>query len=139
MALPVRVGGEIDAVCTKCRMTLAHTVLAMVGTKPVRVQCNTCGGQHNFRGVGDAPKRATSAAASRAAATERPEKVRISFEEQLASKIGAGTAYTPKASFLMDEVVLHPIFGRGFVSAVRGDKVDIVFKAGTKTLVHGRG
>ena len=26
-----RVGGEVDASCTRCKMELAHTILAMVG------------------------------------------------------------------------------------------------------------
>ena len=30
---------------------LAHTILAMVGPKIVRVRCNTCGGDHAFRGA----------------------------------------------------------------------------------------
>jgi hypothetical protein len=144
MGQAVRVGGEVDTMCMRCRMVLAHTVLAMVGTKPIRVQCNTCGGQHNFRAPTTSAPRSSSAGAGVGrtpgrAPEEKPEKVRISFDEQLAMKAGSGTTYSPKTSFLVDEVVVHPIFGRGFVKAVRGDKVDIVFKAGEKTLVHGRG
>lgn len=130
-----RVGGEIDATCTRCKMTLAHTIIAMVGANPVRVKCNTCDGEHNYRGI------AGPAAPSKARATTREaktEKVRISFEEQISSKVGAGKAYSPKTTFLLDEVVLHPTFGRGFVEAVRGEKVDIVFATGMRTLIHGR-
>ena len=135
MAQNLRVGGEIDAFCTRCKMLLAHTILAMVGSRPARVQCNTCGGQHNFRGAPDAP--APNGAS--AAAEPRPERARVSFEQAMASKTGPGKRYTPKERFLLDEVVLHPTFGRGYVAVVRQDKIDIVFKAGTKTLVHGRG
>ena len=35
-----RVGGEVDATCTRCKMELAHTILAMVGPKIIRVRCN---------------------------------------------------------------------------------------------------
>ena len=45
-----RVGGDVDAFCTRCKMELGHTVLAMVGTRPVRVRCNTCQGEHAYRG-----------------------------------------------------------------------------------------
>ena len=39
----------------------------------------------------------------------------------------------------MDEVVDHPLFGRGFVSAVRdGGKIEITFRSDVKLLVHGR-
>src|SRR6185436_14531339 len=40
---------EIDSWCTKCRLVLNHRVIAMVGTKPVRVECSTCGSHHNYR------------------------------------------------------------------------------------------
>lgn len=139
---PLRTGGEIDAQCTRCRMVLAHTILALVGSKPVRVQCNTCGGQHNYRSGGSEAKsevtrsaRPSSTSGTREA-RERPAKV--SFEDMIARKVGAGRAYSPKIAFILDEVILHPIFGRGFVSAVRADKVDVTFKAGVKTLVHAR-
>lgn len=133
----LRVGGEVDAFCTRCRMLLAHTILAMVSGKPVRVQCNTCDGQHQFRGASpdDGPVRAVRATTAAA----KTEKVRQSFEDQISSKVGAGRSYSPKATFLVDEVVLHPVFGRGYVEAARGDKVDIVFATGMRTLVHGRG
>ena len=43
------VGSDVDAYCTKCKMVLTHTVVAMQGLKPRRVKCNTCSGDHNFR------------------------------------------------------------------------------------------
>ena len=49
MATTHKVGGEVDAFCTRCRLTLAHTILAMVGTKLARVRCNTCNGDHAYR------------------------------------------------------------------------------------------
>jgi hypothetical protein len=39
----------------------------------------------------------------------------------------------------VDQVIQHPTFGLGLVTAIRGDKVDITFKSEAKTLVHGRG
>ena len=43
------VGSDVEAYCTKCKMVLAHAVVAMEGTKPRRVRCNTCNGEHNYR------------------------------------------------------------------------------------------
>jgi hypothetical protein len=142
-----KVGGEVDAFCTRCKMNLAHTILAMVGTKIARVRCNTCGGDHAYRsppGSTDRPSSSTrgSTGAARAtrSASEKPEKVVISFEEQLAGKDVAGAPkYSPKDTYKVDQVIQHPTFGLGFVTAVRGDKVDVTFKSETKTLVHGRG
>ena len=149
MATTHKVGGEVDAFCTRCKLTLAHTILAMVGTKIARVRCNTCGGDHAYRsapGATDRPSASsssrggTSRAASTSSKADKPEKVVISFEEQLAGKdIANAPKYSPKDTYRVDQVIQHPTFGLGLVTAVRGDKVDITFKSETKTLVHGRG
>jgi hypothetical protein len=140
-----KVGGEVDAFCTRCKLTLAHTILAMVGTKIARVRCNTCGGDHVYRSAPGSTDRPTAPRSSTSRATgtakaDKPEKVVISFEEQLAGKdIANAPKYSPKDTYQVDQVIQHPTFGLGLVTAVRGDKVDIAFKAETKTLVHGRG
>jgi len=128
-----KVGGEVDSFCTKCKLHLAHTVLAMVGIKIVRVRCNTCGSDHAFRST---PSRTRAPSQARGS----HERVVISFEQLLAGKDVAHAAkYSPKAAYGLDQVIDHPTFGLGIVSAVREDKVDVVFKADQKTLVHGRG
>jgi hypothetical protein len=145
MATTHKVGGEVDAFCTRCRLTLAHTILAMVGTKIARVRCNTCNGDHVYRsapGTTDkqppASSRSSATKASRARSAE--EKIIISFEEQLAGKdIANAPRYSPKDAYRVDQVIQHPTFGLGLVTAVRGNKVDITFKSETKTLVHATG
>ncbi|MBE2252195.1 MAG: hypothetical protein IAE78_21855 [Myxococcus sp.] len=152
MILPnsIRVGGEVDAHCNKCDMNLAHTILAMVGTAIKRVQCNTCNSQHMFRGQQPlaatslaAPRKAAStprAAASRAPRAPRSEVVVISFDEQLKGKdLTRARKYSIKETFKVDDVIDHPTFGFGIVSAVRVDKIDITFKSDVKTLAHGKG
>ncbi len=144
-----KVGGEVDAFCTRCKMLLGHTILAMVGTKIARVRCNTCGGDHAFRGAPGSTDKPTAAARAKSAGTSTPranskaaaaDKVVISFEEQLAGKdIANAPRYSPKDTYKVDQVVSHPTFGLGLVTGVRGDKVDIAFKSEAKTLVHGRG
>lgn len=137
----VRTGGEIDSMCTKCKMILAHTVIAMVGSKPVRVQCNTCGGQHNYRGATlTEAKKAIRKASTAAPHSPRVSPITLSFDELLAErKTGLSKPYSPKTTFLMDEVISHPTFGVGFISEVRPDKIEVMFRAGTKILIHGRG
>ncbi|MFP2900137.1 hypothetical protein [Corallococcus sp. 4LFB] len=64
----------------------------------------------------------------------------ISFDEQLAGKdLASAPKYSPKDTYRVDQVLHHPTFGVGLVTAVRGDKVDLTFRSDTKTLVHGRG
>lgn len=135
----VKVGGEVDSLCTKCEMVLAHTVHAVVDGRPVKVECNTCHGVHRYKGpIGAA--RTSSSAGPRAARPVREKPVTISFEELLGAKdASAARRYSPKETFLVDQVVDHPTFGRGFVSAVRdGGKIDITFRSDVKTLIHGR-
>lgn len=133
-----RVGGEVDAFCTRCKLTLAHTILAMVGTKIARVRCNTCGGDHTFRSAPGTPTRAAPAAPR--PLREAPEKVVISFQDQLAGKdLSQAAPYNPRDTYSVDQVISHPSFGYGIVTAVRNDKIEVAFKAQQKTLVHGRG
>src|SRR3989338_816803 len=44
-----RVGGDILCLCTRCKMELAHVVMAMGDGRPKRVVCKTCKSEHSFR------------------------------------------------------------------------------------------
>ncbi len=118
-------------------MVLGHTILAMVGGKPVRVRCNTCQGEHAFRaGEGSLPKKGWQPASEKVRA--KPQVT--SWEALLQSKNLAGARrYTAKERFAVDDVLEHPLFGVGLVQAVRGDKIEVAFKADVKTLVHAKG
>jgi hypothetical protein len=141
----IRTGGEIDAFCTKCDLNLAHTIIAMVGPKVERVQCNTCRAEHKYRGQQPlvkvqsfaAPKKPSTPKA--ASGTTRARPVVVTFDEQLKNKdLSRSKRYSTRETFVVDDVVDHPTFGLGIVTAVRGDKVDIAFKQEDKTLVHGK-
>jgi hypothetical protein len=136
MAHAHRVGGDIDAFCTRCKMELGHTILAMVGHKPVRVRCNTCGGEHNYRGT-TAPARK----GSWTPASERTGRPTVtSWEALLREKdLSRARRYSTQERFAADDLLEHPVFGIGLVQEVRGDKISVAFKAEVKTLVHGKG
>jgi hypothetical protein len=126
-----KVGGEVDAFCTRCQLLLAHTVIAMIGAVPVKVECNTCRNVHRFRG-------ASIATRSPAARTSRRAPA-VSFDEMLAGHAGAPRRYAPTVLFVAGDVLDHASFGRGFVSGVKGPgKVEVTFRTGLKTLVHGK-
>ncbi len=137
-----RVGGEIDANCGKCELNLAHTIIAMVGPKVVKVKCNTCGGEHQYRGIQPLVKSTSFAAPKRASASTAPKRapvVVISWDEQFRGKdLTRAKKYSPRETFAVDDIVDHPTFGLGLVRAVRGDKVEVGFKQEDKTLVHGK-
>jgi hypothetical protein len=129
MEKALKVGGDVDAWCTRCKMLLGHTVLAMVGSRPARVRCNTCQGEHNYRG--------SAAPVKKAEPRDRP--VVTSWESLLAKKdLTRARRYTAREKFAQDEVMNHPVFGIGLVQEVRGDKIQVAFKADVKTLVHGK-
>jgi hypothetical protein len=142
----LKVGGEVDGFCTKCEMALAHTIIAMVDGRPVKVECNTCHGVHRFRGdvpgaAGAAPGRSNgSAAAARAARPTRERPVTLSFEQALREKnLAMAQRYSPRSTYQLDQVIEHPTFGIGWVSAVRdGTKVEVTFRTDVKVLVQGK-
>jgi len=134
----LKVGGEVDSFCTRCSMTLAHTIIAMMGGRPVKVECNTCHGVHRFRGEAPAP-----AGPRRSAAGARPARERAatrSFDEDLRGKnLAMARRYSPKDTYQLDQVIEHPVFGLGFVSAIRdATKVEVTFRSDVKVLVHGK-
>jgi hypothetical protein len=101
-----RVGGEVDAPCARCKLDLAHTILAMVGKRIVRVRCNTCQSDHAYR---QTQRRATPAAGRpRASAAERTV---LGFEDQLArADVTNARDYKPAETYAVDQVVRHPTF-----------------------------
>ncbi len=141
----IRTGGEIDALCNKCQLNLAHTIIAMVGPKVVKVQCNTCHSLHQYKGTQPLVKAQSFAAPkgkpkTAGTAREPRSKVVITWEERLQGKdIARAKKYSVKDTYVVDDVIDHPTFGLGLVSEVRVDKVEVAFKAFDKTLVHGRG
>lgn len=142
-----RTGGEIDTICNRCALNLAHTILAMVGPKVVRVKCNTCGAEHAFKGEQPLMKTQSLAKPRKTASktTGKPRATRghaapVAFEDQFKGKdITRARKYSLKESFTEDEVIDHPTFGLGLVSEVRDNKVDVTFKSGMKTLAHSKG
>lgn len=134
----VKVGGEVDAFCTRCELTLAHTIHAVVSGSPVKVECNTCHTVHRYRGR--PPASSGSGPAARAARETRERAAVVAFDALLAAKdVSGAKPYSPRSSFAVDDVVDHPIFGRGFVSAVRdAGKIEVTFRSDVKILVHAR-
>lgn len=137
-----KAGSDIDALCTKCGFELAHVVVAMVGERVVRVQCKTCGTTHAFRRAVDArAPRAPRPAGSKSSAARSGGISRNEYERLLQGKdVSRARRYRPVERFAAGDVIDHPTFGLGVVNRVLADgKVDVVFQAEMKTLVHARG
>jgi len=128
------VGGDIEAWCTKCKLVLGHTIVAMVDNLPKRVKCNTCNGQHNYRAQGAEKRVAKSKTSPRRARTKQ-----ASYEQYL-SRMTEGNSerfkkYSMNGSFEKDELIEHPQFGIGIVlSVIHVNKMEILFKDGPRLL-----
>ena len=136
------VGRDCDALCTKCKMLLAHTVVAMLEGIPVRVKCNTCHGEHRYRppkGEKAAPKRRRASAAKKSASTKTSSPAATArtwsaLLEQYAEK--GERAYHVRETFHLNDVIKHPMFGRGVVIGLPSAKrVTVLFRNAERTLL----
>lgn len=145
----LRVGGNVDSWCGKCRLMLAHTIEAMVETKIVRVHCNTCGAVHAYKAhaPGTAPRKSSRPGPSRAEAGARramaggPGLAKASHYAVLIEGRNPDAAgkYSPRSTYVQNDLIDHPKFGLGIAVAVKSaTKVEVLFAEGAKTLVHGR-
>jgi hypothetical protein len=90
-----RAGESVEDLCRACKIDRVHTVIAADPSgRPLRVQCDFCGSQHNFRGgAGDAPAPAPSRADRPDAAEPRLAAVPALVErERLAPRIDVNVA-----------------------------------------------
>ena len=139
-----KAGDEVDSKCTKCKMVLAHVIVAMVGDAIARVKCNTCGGEHAYR----PPPSASEATAKKRRAERKSSNIErigtrasASDYEVLMKGKDAGTAqpYKPTMVLNRDDVITHPKFGVGLVTEIKeGQKAHVAFPDGGRILVYGR-
>ncbi|HSQ62356.1 MAG TPA: hypothetical protein VLM85_04055 [Polyangiaceae bacterium] len=156
MPRALKTGGDVDSWCTKCRLMLTHRIVAMVGPKPVRVECETCHSQHNFRErpPGDvAPKSAgsprvvssagpRSARAPRATSATRLEQERRereqSWERAVSGKLVSDfVKYNVQGTFHVGDLIKHSKFGDGVVTRIiDAHKIEILFRDEPRTLAQ---
>ena len=140
MAAPTRSPGDIvEARCTRCRTVTNHTIIALVETRIVRVQCNTCGGAHNYHPPATPsvkPARKTPAPRSASRATPRMNSDQQLWQQSCSEAESASTVpYAMDRSFQEGMLVAHPTFAIGIVTALfPPNKVEILFQAGRKLL-----
>jgi len=131
-------GGHIEAWCTKCKLELGHTIVAMVDNIPKKVKCNTCNGQHNYR-TKPSEKSGTKAKPR----TRKTKSKEATYEEYISRLTGGDLShakkYSIKGNFEKDEVIDHLTFGIGVVlSKIQNNKIEILFKDGPKLLIQNQ-
>jgi len=145
MPKPVRVAGEVDSWCTRCRLVLNHRVVSMKAGKAHQVECLTCRAQHLWRpnspgepaAVDGARRRATPGVRSaRPPSTTRGEQ---QWEKAIAGRaVTEFKAYAVGANFREGDLLRHKKFGDGVVTRViDAHKVEVLFRDEAKTLAQG--
>ncbi len=145
------VGRDCDAWCSRCNLSLEHTIIAMVGLEIVRVKCGTCNSEHKYksiREVVDAPAK-TAKAKAVASSNARPRSAVSAPPPSNASRLlwtrsmgdrdrAKALPYTPALIASPGSLIDHKQFGYGIVDAVIDGKSRVLFEDGYKVLVTGR-
>jgi hypothetical protein len=126
--------------CTRCKLPLTHMVVLHNSEGIVeRVQCRTCGSEHKYKPekkkmVKKAAKKKTKSRAK----SRKPDPAAIF--EQMAGKFQdkVPVPYTMQGSYKADDVIDHKTFGKGFVTEVSYQKMDVTFVDGPRILVCDR-
>jgi hypothetical protein len=135
-------GDIIEAHCTKCREVMNHRIVAMVGERVVRVECNTCNGVHNYRPPAEAKTPAGSKPVRKTEVTPRkikkdPEAAEHEEWESLlpSMQVDRAIAYDMNGKFKLNDLVEHTVFGIGVVRLlVKPNKMHVLFQSGKKLL-----
>lgn len=123
----MRPGDDVDAACGKCKDVRTHAIVAVSSQGKIeRVQCRTCQGTHNYRNPVKEPKRVSTTGARSSS----------SGKSSSATPTGPTKMYSPQQSFQIGDQISHPTFGLGYITDVRGPKIDVKFGRETKILIH---
>src|SRR5450432_214699 len=137
----LRVGGEVEAWCGKCGEAKTHNIIAMVGSDPKQVLCQSCGSRHSYR-TEPARKRPTEGIAESTSGRQPPpdreaarkmELMRALSEEVAASS--TVRVFNPKERYKAGEIISHPEYGRGKIENVLRSSLLVRFpRSGLKPL-----
>ena len=120
-------GEQTTAYCTKCKLELNHTIVAMKGDKIARVNCLTCNSEHIYKKSPKkkAPGKKRTSPVKRGSSSKNPE---VRWEAALAETKGSDIPYNMKRAFKVNDVILHKTFGRGVVLLVSDKRMNLIFK-----------
>jgi hypothetical protein len=129
------VGDRIDARCTKCKKIMNHTIVAMVGSNPVRVMCNTCKGQHNYKNP-TAPEKSKVSSRKNSKPSKKKEIQRQEWETRCQNTDNTEVLpYSMNRDYQAGNLIKHPSFGLGVIEQVCGGrKIRVLFEEGERIL-----
>jgi len=140
-----RIGKEIDADCTKCKMLLNHIIVSEICGMVSKVQCKTCGSVHKYRNGAKkaAPgKREPAARTAKSKSSVNRQTKESEFQVRWQKKKDAMPAdpdiidYSPQSGYGPSDIIRHATFGLGFVERVLSKtRVEILFQTGLKLML----
>jgi len=131
-----RAGDSIEDFCRACKTDRTHTVMVVDGdARPIRVVCDYCGSEHNYRGGPRIePSGASPAAAAvrepRRAPSERAAFTPVSDRERIAPPMSVQHDTSVDLELLLRRIIREE---SGLTSAVPADK----WRGGTLVLRPG--
>ena len=105
------VGQDTLMKCPKCKLVLAHLVVAEVEGVPVQVRCNTCKSMRKLKKSPSSFKKETS------------------FEP---------IPYDINKVFKLGDIVFHKAFGEGTVFACTMSDIKVKFEDKSRKLIHNK-
>ncbi|HEY6461985.1 MAG TPA: hypothetical protein VIY73_17585, partial [Polyangiaceae bacterium] len=73
----LKVAGEVDSWCTKCRLVLNHRIVSMKNGKAYQVECLTCRSTHLWRPTAPGEKPAAAGGERAPRASSAPQSTRV--------------------------------------------------------------
>jgi hypothetical protein len=109
------IGERVDKLCAACGVERGHVVASVTKRGQVsRVSCPACGTRSSYKN--------STASTSSASAS---------------AKVGA--PYDPKRTYRTGQMLVHPSFGPGEVTAIiEPQKIDVLFADRLRRLIHAR-
>jgi len=131
-------GKEVLSYCGKCKLPLAHIIVAMKDTNTIgKVTCNTCNATHMYKDPATKTKKVKSKATGKRRTTKSVSVGEL-WVQEMGKADGKSTPYTIREKFATGDFLDHKKFGPGIVQSVADDKIEVLFQHEIKLLVHGK-
>ncbi|MES2527776.1 MAG: hypothetical protein V4598_11840 [Bdellovibrionota bacterium] len=133
------VGKDVLSYCTKCKLNLGHTIVAMKDAKHIaKVKCNTCNTIQAFKDASISSKQNKTRKKASGLSPSKVISVSDLWMEKMSSTKKKSTPYAMDQKFVQGDILDHVKFGPGIVEKVVDDKIEVIFRHEIKTLVHNK-
>jgi hypothetical protein len=133
------VGKDVLSYCTKCKLNLGHTIVAMKDSKHIaKVKCNTCNTIQAFKDPSTSSKQNKTRTKKTGMTPSKVISVSDLWMEKMSNTKKKSTPYSMDGKFHEGDIIDHVKFGPGIVEKVVDDKIEVIFRHEIKTLVHNK-